>query len=150
MTKIVTTVRIDRPMNAVFDYVTTPANWPTWHPASRSVSGATDHPLEIGEQVGEEFIAGGQEGSSVWHVTQCNPPHLWKIMTAIPHISAEITYRLMPLGNTGTYFERELIYRLTGLRFRLLDFLVMRRRTRQESQLALKRLKERLEQVPAV
>jgi uncharacterized protein YndB with AHSA1/START domain len=150
MTKIVASIRIDRPMSAVFDYVTTPANWPSWHPASRRVTGAIDHSLVMGEQVTEEFIAGGQAASCVWHVMRRRPPYLWKIVTVTPQISAEITYRLKPLGKGGTYFERELIYRPTGLWFRVLDFFAMRRRNRQESRLALERLKERLEQSSAV
>jgi uncharacterized protein YndB with AHSA1/START domain len=40
MTQIVVAINIHRPIGAVFDYVTTPANWPAWHPASRAVSGS--------------------------------------------------------------------------------------------------------------
>lgn len=47
-TRIHTSVLIRRPSAEVFDYVTTPANWPRWHPSSLAVSGATDHPLRVG------------------------------------------------------------------------------------------------------
>src|SRR6478735_4251189 len=49
-TRIVSVTQIDRPAGVVFDYVTTPAHWPTWHPSSLAVSGAVDHPLDPGEE----------------------------------------------------------------------------------------------------
>ena len=68
MTCIVVSVDIQRPIGVVFDFVTTPANWPAWHPASRAVRGAADYPLLAGEQVTEEFVAAGKQESCVWHV----------------------------------------------------------------------------------
>jgi Polyketide cyclase / dehydrase and lipid transport len=84
MTQIVVAINIHRPIGAVFDYVTTPANWPAWHPASRAVSGSVDHSLLIGEQVTEEFVVGGRHGSCVWQVTQREMPYLWTITTSTP------------------------------------------------------------------
>ena len=54
-TRIHTTVSIDRDPDAGFAYVTTPANWPKWHPSSLAVSGATDHPLDLGDRVPEQL-----------------------------------------------------------------------------------------------
>lgn len=144
MTRIVETISIRRPVTEVYDYATTPSNWPAWHPASRSVSGQTDHSLLIGEEVTEEFIAAGRQGSCVWQVTRREAPHLWTIATSTPQIRADITYRLTAHGDS-TIFERELAYEPSGIWFKLLDFLVMRRRMEQESRTALERLKERLE-----
>ncbi len=62
MSKIILTTIIDRPIGDVFDYTTEPDNWPKWHPASRSVSGAVDHPLTLGEEVREEFNVAGRTG----------------------------------------------------------------------------------------
>jgi uncharacterized protein YndB with AHSA1/START domain len=144
MTRIATVVSIRRPIDAVFDYVTTPANWPKWHPASRSVSGAADHSLLIGEMVTEEFVVGGRAGSCVWHVREREAPHLWMITASTPQGQAEITYRLTSQGDDTT-FERKLTYAMSGIGFKILDFLLMRWRMRRESRLALKRLKEQLE-----
>ena len=47
-------VNISRTPQEVFDFVTTPGNWPKWHPSSLAVSGATDHPLRVGEQATED------------------------------------------------------------------------------------------------
>jgi uncharacterized protein YndB with AHSA1/START domain len=144
MTRIVVTISIHRPIETVFDYITTPANWPDWHPASRKVSESADHSLLIGEQVTEEFVAGGRHGSCVWQVTQRAAPYVWTIATSTPQIRAEITYRLAAQGGS-TLFERELIYVIFGMWLRIFDFALMRRRMDRESHLALERLKERLE-----
>jgi len=47
-TRIANEIVIARPPQQVYDYVTTPANWPRWHPSSLAVRGATDHPLVLG------------------------------------------------------------------------------------------------------
>jgi uncharacterized protein YndB with AHSA1/START domain len=143
MARIVAAVTIRCPIRTVFDYITTPANWPAWHPASRAVTGSADHSLLIGEQVTEEFVAGGRQGSCVWQVTQREAPHLWKITTVTPQVQAEITYRLTA-QDENTVFVRELTYATSGLWLRILDFLLMQRRMTRESHLALERLKERL------
>ena len=69
MTQILSTICIHRDIADVFDFLTTPKNWPEWHPASISVAGSTDHSLAIGEEVTEEFLAAGRRGSAVWRVT---------------------------------------------------------------------------------
>jgi uncharacterized protein YndB with AHSA1/START domain len=98
MARIVTAVIIRRPIGAVFDYVTTPANWPKWHPASRAVSGAVDRPLLAGEEVAEDFVVGGRAGRCVWRVTKREAPHLWTIAASAPQVQAEIGYRLSAQG----------------------------------------------------
>jgi uncharacterized protein YndB with AHSA1/START domain len=148
MARIVTAITIHCPIGTVFDYITTPANWPAWHPASRAVLGSADHSLLIGEQVTEEFVAGGRQGRCVWQVEQREASHLWKITTVTPQIRAEITYRLTP-QDENTVFERELTYVTSGLWLWILDFLLMRRRMTRESHIALERLKERLERPDA-
>jgi uncharacterized protein YndB with AHSA1/START domain len=63
--RIVTTVHINLPPEQVFDFVTTPGQWPLWHPFSLKVSGEVDHPLDVGEQATEEFRVAGINGSAV-------------------------------------------------------------------------------------
>ena len=66
MTRIPKSIDLPRPVEAVFDFVTTPGNWPQWHPSSRGVSGTTDHSLEVGEQVAEAFRVGWHRRNVVW------------------------------------------------------------------------------------
>jgi hypothetical protein len=61
-TRVANAIVIARQPGTVFAYVTTPANWPKWHPASLAVSGATDHPLVPGEQVTEDYLVAGRKG----------------------------------------------------------------------------------------
>ena len=47
MSRITSSIRIRREPAAVFDFFTTPANAPRWHPASVSVAGAVDHQASL-------------------------------------------------------------------------------------------------------
>jgi hypothetical protein len=93
-----------------------------------------DHSFLIGEQVTEEFVAGGRHGSCVWQVTRREVPYLWTITTSTPQVQAEITYRLSAQRET-IIFERELTYVTSGLWFWVFDFLLMRRRMNRESRI---------------
>ena len=108
--RIVTTTHLSRPVEEVFDFVTTPANWPRWHPSSLGVSGAADHSLDVGEEVIEQFRVAGQYGTAVWTVRQRQAPHRWVIDGAAENGSrATITYTLTT-ADGGTAFERELVF----------------------------------------
>lgn len=144
-TRIYTTVDIRRPPEAVFDYVTTPANWPKWHPSSLGVSGATDHPLQVGEQTTEDFVVAGRRGQALWTVSAREAPRRWRIEATVEGRQAgSVTYTLGP-GAEGTRFERELVYPSPNLLFALLNRLSVRDQVDAESREALRRLKERLE-----
>jgi uncharacterized protein YndB with AHSA1/START domain len=147
MSRIITSIRIRRPIAEVFDYVTTPANWPVWHPASIAVSGSSDHPLRHGEEVTEEFVAGGRRGRATWRVTSREAPHYWRIEASSPQGQAAITYQLSAEG-ADTVFKRDLGYKMPNASLALLDILVLRRRMDRESRIALRRLKEVLEGSP--
>lgn len=108
MVRIVAAISIHSPIGAVFDYITTPENWPAWHPASSAVHGSADHSLLISEEVTEEFVAGGRQGSCVWQVTRREAPYLWKITTATPQVRAEITYRLTAHGENSCVMSFQL------------------------------------------
>lgn len=143
MTRIVTAVRIRRPIDAVFAYATTPGNWPAWHPASISVEGG-DHPCLVDEEAVEEFVAAGRHGRTTWRVTRREAPHRWRIETESREARAAVEYRLRA-EDGGTLFERELSYRVSGAWLALLDLLLLRRRMDRESRLALENLKAVLE-----
>jgi uncharacterized protein YndB with AHSA1/START domain len=146
MTRIYTTIQIDRPLAQVFEFVTTPANWPQWHPSSLGVSAGADHSLAVGERVVEEFLVAGRRGRVIWIVKERAEPHRWVIAGEIigRNNGGVITYQLSAKEN-GTFFEREFVYNTPGLIFPLLDRLVVRRRVEWESAEALRRLKNVLE-----
>ncbi|WP_341317862.1 SRPBCC family protein [Paraburkholderia sp. IMGN_8] len=147
-TRIVTVASIQRPSKVVFDYVTTPAHWPVWHPSSLAVSGSVDHPLDLGEQVAEEFRVAGRRGSVVWTVTAREPPGKWTIEGKIDGRPAgTVTYSLTSTAS-GTRFERAFTYRAPSMWFAILNWLVLRARIQSESDEAVLRLKSLLEVTP--
>ena len=150
MTRIYTPISIPLPMETVFNYVTTPGNWPQWHPSSRGVSGATDHSLEIGEQVTEKFLIGGRRGQVTWTVRDRVFPQRWVIEGTVAGAAGKgtITYTLRA-DEHGTLFEREFIYTMANPLLSLLGWLVVRRHMETESLQAVQQLKQVLIQQQA-
>ena len=145
-TRIDTVVEIARSPQEVFDYATTPGNWPKWHPSSLAVSGETDHPLRVGERVTEDYIVAGRRGRTVWVVVERDAPRRWKIESlGAKGGQAWITYTFTDLGDR-TRFERELLYRMPNLLAALLDPVLTRGKITEESLVALRQLKRVLEQ----
>lgn len=146
MTRIYTAVHIDCNPMELFEFVTTPGNWPQWHPSSLGVRGATDHSLEIGEEVIEAFHVAGRRGEVVWKVVGRDAGHRWVIDGIIVgrQHGGTVAYTLRPDGE-GTHFERELSYPTPTLVFTILDRFLVRRRVQQESDRAVQQLKTLLE-----
>lgn len=149
MTRIVTSATIARPIEIVYEYVTTPGNWPRWHPSSLAVTGDADHSLTVGEQVEEAFKVAGRRGRVVWRVTEREEPRHWVIDgKIIGGGGGTITYALSPVTANSTFFEREFVYPLSSPLIALLDRLYVRRRIEAESVEALRRVKAVLETGP--
>jgi uncharacterized protein YndB with AHSA1/START domain len=146
MTRIYNTIQIDKPVEQVFDYVTTAANWLQWHPSSIGVTGAADHPGNVGEQVTEQYVVAGNRGTVVWTVRERDCPRHWVIDGVLLERrgGGTVAYTLTA-KNGGTFFEREFAYPTAGLFFRLIDALIYRRRVQAESEQALRNLKRKLE-----
>src|SRR6478672_1826041 len=116
-TRIRNEVVIARAPDAVFAYVSTPGNWPKWHPASKAVSGASDHSLAAGERVTEDFVVAGRTGRVVWTVLKRDPPREWVIEGDVEGRKAGlIIYSLTPVDG-GTRFERDFTYPSPNLLF---------------------------------
>ena len=141
MTSIVTEALIRQPVAIVFDYVTTPAHWLTWHPSSVALRGATDHSLQVGEEVVEDFRVAGRRGSVTWRVTAREAPTRWAISGIVAAGgSGTITYTLLGTPKK-TKFRREFVYVMPNWFAALLDRLFVRRRIESESAEAIRRLK---------
>ena len=145
MTRIYNSIQISRPLEQVFDFITTPANWPQWHPASVSVSGNAGYSLLLGEEVTENISVAGRHGQVVWRVRERSAPRRWVIDgNGKDGGRATITYALSPDGD-GTIFERELVYTMSKVWLAVLDWLMIRSRMKTDSTQALRRLKRLLE-----
>ncbi|MDF3838658.1 SRPBCC family protein [Cupriavidus basilensis] len=145
VTRIVNVAAIARPDTVVFDYVSTPANWPVWHRSSLAVAGAVDHSLLPGEQVTETFLVAGRRGTVVWTVVERERPVAWTIEGTIDGRQAgTVRYTLTPM-RMGTLFEREFVYTAPNLFFALTNRLLLRQRIEAESAEAVSRLRATLE-----
>lgn len=80
MTRIYTTALINKPVEEVFDFVTSPASWPQWHPSSLGVRGVTGRSMQIGEQCTEDFLVAGRKGSAVWTTREYYKPTRWVML----------------------------------------------------------------------
>lgn len=148
--RIDNTVVIGVAPERVFDYVTTPGNWPQWHPSSLAVRGTTDHSARPGETATEDFIVAGRRGTVVWRVSERDAPRRWVIEGhgeddgVAGATLASISYTLTPDGN-GTRFRRELVYPAPNLLFLALNAVFIRSRVEAESAQAVAQLKAVLE-----
>jgi uncharacterized protein YndB with AHSA1/START domain len=99
---------VDRPIQAVFDVVTTTRFWPEWHPATRRVEGDVDHPAQRGDRITEHVTIAGIEGSGTWVVVEHDPPRRLAMETDLAVGHLRITYQLSAAGDGSTRFQRDL------------------------------------------
>ncbi|HZX68870.1 MAG TPA: SRPBCC family protein [Candidatus Elarobacter sp.] len=96
----------------LFDFVTTPAHRPEWHPSSVRVTGDADHSQLVGERCVEKFIVAGRHGECEWTVLEREALHRWVIDARPPAGGgARITYELSAVEG-GTHFVRTMDYEM--------------------------------------
>jgi uncharacterized protein YndB with AHSA1/START domain len=145
ITHVRTEIDIDRAPRDVYEYVSTPSNWPRWHPSSIAVKGDASHSLALGESVVEEFNVAGRHGFATWRVVARDADRLWKIEGEIDgHPAGVVTYILARSG-TGTHFVRLFDYRSRTILFAIVNALALRERITAESETALAQLRVVLE-----
>lgn len=144
-TRVVHEAYIEQSPEAVYAFVTTPRHWPTWHPASRGVTGAVDHSLDRGEEVVEDFLVAGRAGRAVWTVVDRDSPRYWRIEGRIgARHAGDVAYSVSAEG-TGTKFVREFVYPSRNLLFVLVNTISLRAKIEAESVSAVANLKHVLE-----
>jgi uncharacterized protein YndB with AHSA1/START domain len=145
VTHVRTEIDIDRAPHDVYEYVSTPSNWPRWHPSSIAVKGNANHSLALGESVVEEFNVAGRHGFATWRVVARDADRLWQIEGEIDgHPAGVVTYMLTKSG-TGTHFVRLFDYRSRTILFAIVNALGLRDRITAESEKALAQLRVLLE-----
>lgn len=68
------TVTINRPIEEVFEYASTPENDPTWVPASISNQRTLPGPMRVGMTTQETVKLFGRTSQDTWEVTEYDPP----------------------------------------------------------------------------
>jgi uncharacterized protein YndB with AHSA1/START domain len=145
VTHVRTEVDIARTPRDVYEYVSTPSNWPTWHPSSIAVTGDATHSLALGESVVEEFSVAGRHGFANWRVVGREPDRVWKIEGVIDgHLAGVVTYTLSESGGK-THFVRLFDYPSRTILFAVVNAIVLRDRVTAESEKALAQLRVALE-----
>jgi len=97
----------DRPIDAVFDVVTTARYWTEWHPATRGIEGDIDHPARLGDHITEHVTIAGIEGTGTWTVVEHDRPHRLALETELAMGRLRISYQLAAVAD-GTRFQRDL------------------------------------------
>lgn len=138
-------VDIDVGPEGVWRYACNASRWHEWHPATRKVEPLPDRPLGAGESIVEHIAVGDRRFEATWQVLQAEPGRLWVIATDAPGGLARIAYRLKPIGNSATRFERTLDCRTRSPLTHWLDRWTLPRLLGPQSRDALAALKVRLE-----
>ena len=99
---------VDRPIDAVFDVVTTARFWPEWHPATRGVEGDIEHPARLGDKITEHVTIAGIQGSGTWSVVELDRPHHLALETDLAFGHLRISYQLIAVDGGRTRFQRDL------------------------------------------
>ena len=99
---------VDRPIELVFDIVTTARFWPEWHPATQGVEGDIDHPARLGDRIIEHVTIAGITGTGTWTVVEYDPPHSLALESLLRDNRLRISYRLDTVDDRSTRFERDL------------------------------------------
>ena len=68
------TITIERPIDEVFEYVSTPENDPTWVSVSIRNQRTSPGPIREGMTIEEDIKIFGRTASYTWEVTQYEPP----------------------------------------------------------------------------
>jgi uncharacterized protein YndB with AHSA1/START domain len=105
MAIVVNSVRIDGPIERVYDLVTTTKYWPQWHPATVGVSGVTERPVVLGDVVREQARIGAQVYEGDWTVVEHVRPSRLVLSAGSGRLQISYTFRAM--GDV-TEFVREL------------------------------------------
>ncbi len=144
--RVANAIDIAAPPERVYDYVTTPAHWPRWHPSSLAVEGAAaSHSMTLDERVTEEFSVAGRHGRAEWRVIERDAPRLWAIEGSIAGRRAGVVrYRVAPTPR-GARFEREFEYVIPTALFWVLEPVLIRPRIADESARAVAQLRAVLE-----
>lgn len=144
MATIISAIRLDGPVEPVFDLVTTARFWPKWHPATIDVSGVTERPVLLGDVIHERAQIGPQVYDNKWTVIE----HLRPARVVLRGESGQIqiAYLFQALGQ-ATEFRRVLEYRPQDFKDSADDPAALEKLIREQSEQALQKLKQLIESI---
>jgi uncharacterized membrane protein len=158
MPEIVTDIVINAPAAAIFDFATTPANWPRFWPITLSVSGDVSRPAVVGARWTEQVKISFWRGEFHWEAAAVTRPTSLTMQgrsqgrgwlgRLLPSEPGTIRYTLTEASGR-THFHRVMDYPDPNLVLKILDALVMKRTMTRAIGEALQNLKRIMESAPA-
>lgn len=140
MTTLQLSQHIPAAPSAVYDYVTRPARWKQWHPASLGAQDHADHSLAAGATFEEDIRSAGFTRHLRWQVKDSQPGKRWEAHAVMTDGSTvQLLYEFATDG-AGTRFTRTLNYSIKPRLLRAINDLLMWRKVRRESTKALANL----------
>lgn len=145
-------VDIRRPIDVVFDYVTTPKHWPTWYPLTAKIEGSVESSLEPQNTCTETVCTAILKkifclrSIFTWSVVEKTRPTLF-IFNVKTQSEGRITYRFEQNGEY-TIWKRELIYTPGNFFWSIANKLLVEQKIREASAQALHNVKNILENFP--
>lgn len=107
MNIVLNRVRINAPIVAVFDLVTTACHWPQWHPSTIEVGGVIARPYQLGDKVRQVAHIGGRTRNGTWLVIEHLRPA--RVTLQMHGGAIEIRYSFLEIVG-GTQVVRRLAY----------------------------------------
>jgi Polyketide cyclase / dehydrase and lipid transport len=154
MPEIKLQVVIERPAPIVFDFATTPKNWPRIWPVTLSVSGDIEVSPKPGAKWTEQVRLLIWRGELLWQAVDTNPPHRFVMGNTMRGFgflgfltrgtTGQITYALSESNGTTT-LTRVLEYQVPGLIGKVVDTFFIRWLVTRIARKALAILKRTLE-----
>lgn len=144
-----TTLKLDTLIRAapaaVYDYVTRPARWHEWHPASLGAEAHAMESLGAGARFEEDIRSSGFKRHLRWQVAESQPGQRWTASAVMDDGSrVQLLYELSDESG-ATRFTRTLDYQVKPPVLRWLNDLIFWRRVRAESLRALENLRQHFE-----
>ncbi|HJZ72452.1 MAG TPA: SRPBCC family protein [Vicinamibacterales bacterium] len=135
MPEIVVDVVVRAPADVVFQFATTPRNWPKFWPVTLGVTGSVDQSPHIGARWTEKVRLWFWTGDFFWHAVATSPPRSFEMHCTTKgfgllgrlagRTTGQIRYELREHEGRTT-LKRVLHYQEARLLGRLLDVLITR------------------------
>lgn len=142
------TIKINGPIEKVFNYKTTIAFWPDYHPLSVKVEPFFSGPAQLGTKFTEVVKVLFIKQKFHWQVSKFSAPNLFQIVGSVNGFfggNATITYSLKE-NNSVTTFTRTFEINRNNIVMKFLDWLILGRFADYDGKSAMKNLKKIIEQ----
>ncbi len=146
MVTIASSVTIRKPIDEVFDYVATIANWGVMHPAMAPLLvDPPDHPTRVGETFVENFAMGPIKSAMLWTVKESARPTRWAGETVITGMGPfTFTFELTET-NGSTRVEMRTSYATQTFLAKLVNWLFLERNSQETVEQGVVHLKHAME-----